>query len=107
MILQVNVHPEVCYLGEVVKVQVGFVAEEGDVPSQVDHLDVIVKCASGRIIPMSSKPLHLPPIPNETVEFEVIPRMAGDVGIQVDLKVQNDSVEWMDRRILVHPPQTA
>lgn len=60
--------------------------------SSVDHVDVVVQCATARISPPSQR-LELPPSAERVVEFEFTPLKPGPQWIFVVLLVRNDPVE--------------
>jgi hypothetical protein len=62
---------------------------------EVDHVDVVVRCATARVEP-SSRRLAMPPSAERFVEFALTPLRAGALRVAVVVLVQNDPVERLE-----------
>jgi hypothetical protein len=62
---------------------------------EVDHVDVVVRCATARVEPASRR-LAMPPSAERFVEFALTPLRAGALRVAVVVLVQNDPVERLE-----------
>lgn len=62
---------------------------------EVDHVDVVVRCAGATVTP-GSRRLDLPPRADRAVEFALTPRCEGPLRVVVVILIQGDPVERLE-----------